>query len=46
MQDNNDDNEHANNDEFEYKNLISQFASQKARKIYFKWNILYNKNIK
>ena len=25
-----------NNDEFEYKNLISQFASQKARKIYFK----------
>ena len=26
--------------ELEYKNLISQFASQKARKIYFKWNIL------
>ena len=23
-----------------YKNVISQFASQKARKIYFKWNIL------
>ena len=23
-------------EEFEYKNLISQFASQKARKIYFK----------
>ena len=27
-------------EELEYKNLISQFASQKARKIYFKWNIL------
>ena len=27
-------------EEFEYKNLISQFASQKARKIDFKWNIL------
>ena len=40
LQDNNDDNEHVNNDEFEYKNLISQFVSQKARKIYFKWNIL------
>ena len=26
--------------ELEYKNLISQFASQKARKINFKWNIL------
>ena len=25
-----------NNDEFEYKKLISQFASQKTRKIYFK----------
>ena len=24
----------------EYKNLISQFVSQKAIKIYFKWNIL------
>ena len=23
-----------------YKTVISQFASQKARKIYFKWNIL------
>ena len=27
-------------EELEYKNLISQFASQKTRKIYFKWNIL------
>ena len=27
-------------EELEYKNLISQFASQKARKIDFKWNIL------
>ena len=27
-------------EELEYKNLISQFASQNARKIYFKWNIL------
>ena len=27
-------------EELEYKNLISQFASQKVRKIYFKWNIL------
>ena len=27
-------------EEFEYKNLISQFASQKARKIDFKLNIL------
>ena len=27
-------------EELEYKNLISQFASQKARKIGFKWNIL------
>ena len=27
-------------EELEYKNIISQFASQKARKIYFKWNIL------
>ena len=36
LQDNNDDNEHVNNDEFKYKNLISQFASQKTRKIYFK----------
>ena len=26
--------------EFKYKNLISQFASQNVRKIYFKWNIL------
>ena len=26
--------------EFKYKNLISQFASQKVRKIDFKWNIL------
>ena len=30
----------------EYKNLISQFASQKVRKIDFKWNILKYKNIK
>ena len=27
-------------EELEYKNLINQFASQKARKIDFKWNIL------
>ena len=27
-------------EEFEYKNLISKHASQKARKIDFKWNIL------
>ena len=27
-------------EELEYKNLISQFASQKVRKIDFKWNIL------
>ena len=27
-------------EELEYKNLISQFASQKIRKIYFKLNIL------
>ena len=27
-------------EELEYKNLISQFASQKARKIDFKWNVL------
>ena len=27
-------------EELEYKNLISQFASQNARKIDFKWNIL------
>ena len=27
-------------EELEYKNLISQFASQNARKIYFKWNKL------
>ena len=27
-------------EELEYKNLISQFASQKARKIDFKWNIV------
>ena len=27
-------------EELEYKNLISQSASQKARKIDFKWNIL------
>ena len=27
-------------EELEYKNLNSQFASQKARKIDFKWNIL------
>ena len=27
-------------EELEYKNLISQFASQKERKIDFKWNIL------
>ena len=26
--------------EVEYKNLINQFVSQKARKINFKWNIL------
>ena len=25
-------------EELEYKNLISQFTSQKARKINFKWN--------
>ena len=31
--------------ELEYKNLISQFASQKARKIYFKWNILLYKRL-
>ena len=36
LQNNNDDNVHDNNDEFEYKKLISQFASQKTRKIYFK----------
>ena len=33
-------------EELEYKILINQFASQKARKIYFKWNILLYKNIK
>ena len=33
-------------EELEYKNLISQFASQKIRKIDFKWNILKYKNIK
>ena len=33
-------------EELEYKNLISQFASQKARKMYFKLNILWYKNIK
>ena len=33
-------------EEFEYKNLISQFAFQKARKIDFKLYILYYKNIK
>ena len=33
-------------EELEYKNLISQFASWKARKIYFKWNILQYKNTK
>ena len=27
-------------EELKYKNLISQFASQMARKIDFKWNIL------
>ena len=27
-------------EELEYENLINQFASQKARKIFFKWNIL------
>ena len=27
-------------EELEYKNLISQFASQKVWKIDFKWNIL------
>ena len=27
-------------EELEYKNLISQFVSQKVRKINFKWNIL------
>ena len=27
-------------DELEYKNLISQFASQNVRKIDFKWKIL------
>ena len=27
-------------EKLEYKNLISQFASQKVRKIDFKWNIL------
>ena len=27
-------------EELEYKNLISQFVSQKARKIDFKWIIL------
>ena len=27
-------------EELEYKNLISQFTSQKARKIDFKWNKL------
>ena len=27
-------------EDLEYKILISQFASQNARKIYFKWNIL------
>ena len=32
--------------ELEYKNLIRQFASQEAREIYFKWNILQYKNIK
>ena len=30
-------------EELEYKNLISQFASQKVRKIDFKWS---NNNIK
>ena len=32
-------------EELKYKNLISQFASQKVRKIDFKWNILQYKNI-
>ena len=27
-------------EELEYQNLINQFASQMARKIDFKWNIL------
>ena len=27
-------------EKLEYKNLISQFAAQKERKIDFKWNIL------
>ena len=27
-------------EKLEYKNLINQFVSRKARKIYFKWNIL------
>ena len=27
-------------EELEYKNLIKQFASQNARKIYFKWSII------
>ena len=27
-------------EKLEYKNLISQFASQKVRKIDFEWNIL------
>ena len=29
-------------EELEFKNLISQFISQKGRKINFKWNIYYN----
>ena len=28
-------------EDLEYKKLISQFASQKVRKIDFKWDILY-----
>ena len=32
-------------EELEYKKLISQFASQKVRKIDFKWDILYYKYI-
>ena len=27
-------------EELEYKNLISEFVSQKVRKINFKWNLL------
>ena len=32
-------------EELKYKNLISQFASQNARKIEFKWKKYYNKKI-